>query len=193
MRKTKSALSVILALVLMLSMSVTAFAAEGDPVEVITAGGTGETAVEVTIEPTNFRATVPFVLPVDLAADGTITVAQSGLAISSIINECPLGGIVVVGLDLVEANGWTLEDFTADYKNMKVNSLKYGFQINNENIDPTTKSVALVEAHWPVIANGGSLQIQYDAKLPGFSQAVPTTKIGGVVFTLDFDKVVVEP
>ena len=191
MRKTKSALSVILALVLMLSMGVTAFAAEGDPaVEV--AGGTGETAVEVTIEATNFRATVPFVLPVDLAADGTITVAQSGIA--SIINECPLGGIVVVGLDLVEANGWTLDEFTADYLNMKVNSLKYGFQINNENIDPTTKSVALDGANWPVIENGGSLPIQYDAKLPGFSQAVPTTKIGGVVFTLDFDKVeIVQP
>lgn len=191
MRKTKSALSVVLALVLMLSMGVTAFAAEGDPaVEV--AGGTGETSVEVTIEATNFRATVPFVLPVDLAADGTITVAQSGIA--SIINECPLGGIVVVGLDLVEANGWTLDEFTADYLNMKVNSLKYGFQINNENIDPTTKSVALEATNWPVIANGGSLPIQYDAKLPGFSQGVPTTKIGGVVFTLDFDKVeIVEP
>ena len=41
-------------------------------------------------------------------------------------------------LRLVEANGWTLDEFTADYLNMKVNSLKYGFQINNENIDPTT-------------------------------------------------------
>lgn len=192
MRKTKSVLSLVLALVLMLSMGVTAFAAEGDPVAVETAGATGETAVEVTIQATNFRATVPFVLPVDLAADGTITKAQSGIA--SIINECPLGGIVVVGLELVEANGWTLDEFTADFKNMKVNSLKYGFQINTENIDPTTKTVALAEGNWGVIANGGSLPIEYDAKLPGFSQAVPTTKIGGVVFTLDFDKVeIVEP
>lgn len=192
MRKTKSVVSLVLALVLMLSMGVTVFAAEGDPVAVETAGGAGETAVEVTIEATIFKAEVPYVLPVDLAADGTITVAQSGIA--SVKNLCPLGQIKVVGLDLVEVNGWTLEDFGADYLNMKVNSLKYGFQINTENVDPTTKTVALAEENWGVIANGGSLPIEYDAKLPGFSQAVSTTKIGGVIFTLDFDKVeVVEP
>lgn len=187
MRTNKKVLSLILALALMLTSVVGVFAAEGDPIVVETAGGTGETSVEVTIEATNFRATAPFVLPVDLASDGIITVAESGVA--KIVNECPLGGIVVVGLELVEANGWTLEDFTADYKNMKANSLKHGFQINNENIDPTTKTVALSEGNWGVIENGGSLTITYDAKLPAFSQAVPTTKIGGVIFTLDFDKV----
>lgn len=187
MRTKKSVISLILALVLMLTSAVAVFADEGDPVEVLIAGGTGETAVELTAEATNFRATVPFVLPIDLAADGTITVAESGVA--QIVNECPLGGIVVVGVDLVEANGWTLEDFTADYKNMKVNSLKYGFQINNENVNPSTKTVALATENWGVIENGGSLPITYDAKLPGFSTEIPTTKIGGVIFTLDFDKV----
>lgn len=187
MRTKQSVLTLVMALVLMLTSVSGVFAAEGDPVEVETAGGTGETAIELTAEATNFRATVPFVLPIDLVADGTITVAQSGVA--KIVNECPLGGIVVVGFGLVEANGWALEDFTVDYKNMKVNSLKYGFQINNENVDPTTKTVALAEENWGVIENGGFLPITYDAELPGFSQAVTTTKIGGVVFTLDFDKV----
>ena len=67
MRTKKSVISLILALVLMLTSAVAVFADEGDPVEVLIAGGTGETAVELTAEATNFRATVPFVLPIDLA------------------------------------------------------------------------------------------------------------------------------
>lgn len=39
---------------------------------------------------------------------------------------------------------------------------------------------------FPVIKNGSILPIDYEAKLPAFSTAVPSINIGSVVFTIDF-------
>ncbi len=186
MKTKKSIITLVIALTLMLMSTVGVYAVPGDPVTV--AGGSGETEIMFEVEATNFDARLPFQFLVQQAADGTITTPNSGIV--AIENHNALGGMVVVGLEIVEANGWELVDFTSDFANMKVNAKSYGFQINNENVDPTTRTVALAEENWGVIPNGGSLPITYDAGLPGQSSAVALTKVGGVIFTVDFDKVV---
>lgn len=154
--------------------------------EVTTPDGSGTVPVVLNAEATDFSVTVPLQLPVELLANGTIVCANSGVAV--ITNNSPLGGAVVKSATTSGLGGYSLAEFTDNWAQKKVNTKAFGFQLNTENVNPLDGTVALSGTNWSVIpAGGGTLPINYDAKLPAQSTALTDVTIGQVVFVLGWD------
>lgn len=173
--------AVLVALSLMFTMSVNVLAAE-----VTTPGSSGTTEVTLAAEATDFEATLPLQLTVELLADGTVVCASSGTAV--ITNNSPLGGVVITDVTVSGLNGYSLGEFTDNWAAKKVNTKAFGFQLNTENVNATNGKIAKSDTNWPVIpAGGGTLPINYDAKLPAQSTALTDIIIGQVVFVAGWD------
>lgn len=244
--KLKSILSGVLALTMVLSLNVgSAFATELTPemladvdklntvagtydgtaynvYEGQTEEGKASTAIKVNIAPTILNAKVPIALHVTRTVTGEMLFPDSmdstfkGLA--GITMKSPLGQLRVINAQMFGANLWELEEFNAEFKEMKVNTKKYGFKINgievqkngnvllNNLVEDTIKSTFDINLNtagveefedysftrtgsspFPVITNGSTLPITYEAKLPAMTNTVDNVIVGGVVFTLGFN------
>lgn len=181
MKTSKKLMSLVLVVVLMFAMSVSVFAAD-----VTTAGGSGTVPVELDAAATNFSVTVPLQLPVELLANGTVVCASSGTAL--ITNNSPLGGVLVTDCTVSGLNDYSVGTYTDNWAQKKVNTKQYGFLMNTEQVNAADGKLALNPTNWPVItAAGGTLPINYDAKLPAQSAALTDVVIGQAVFVLGWD------
>lgn len=97
-------------------------------------GGDASTVVTIQADATNFKVTVPIALHVKMAADGTMTYADSmesgKQGAAKIINECDLGMVEITDVEVKEANSWKIAAYTDDFANKKVNTKEYGFKVN---------------------------------------------------------------
>ena len=102
----KKILAAILALTMVFTLGVTAFADNS----ISTAGGTSSVPVKLTTSAAVFSVTVPTAFPVNVASDGTVTVADN----LEITNNSK-GQIKVTGVTVTGKNGWSLVAFDKDF------------------------------------------------------------------------------
>lgn len=144
--------------------------------EITTAGGTNEVPMELTQEPTAFSVTVPTVLPVDISANGEVTVATD----NKIINNS-FGPIEVKGIEIVSLNDWVLQDFETDFKTKKVGIKEYGFQMNGENV--ATNGNCSADSFEPILGKN-EISFSYNANVASQNTAYDKEQIAQVVFTV---------
>ena len=187
MKKTKI-LSGVLTLAMVAAMAVPTFAAD-----ITTDGGNSSVPVELTAEAATFSVTVPTALPIDVAADGTVTVANDVY----IVNNSH-GAVKVTNMTIAGADGWTIVDWdSANMAAEKVGATKVAMTINT---DKTTgaDAITFTEANFPKMdgANDGDtdqMLITYDAKVPAQATELTDLTVANVVFTVGWDTEVVAP
>lgn len=195
-------LSIVFALSLVLSLSVSAFAADID-----TNGGSGSTPVSLSStadgsidgEPaaTAMSVTVPTALPMAVSTNGTVTTADN----CKIVNNS-YGAVRVKSVTISGANGWTLTAFgdKSTLASAKVDGNKLGFaisigggaQFGTDASDANTQT--LISA--PVAGcymtgsgdpNGNTVNVSYSAIVTPLSSAVTAATIANVVFIVEWD------
>ena len=187
--KSKKLLSTILALVMVASLSTTAFALTEAP-GVYESGGNESVPVTLNVAPAIFSVTVPSVLPVSVTADGEVVCAESGEA--RIINYSH-GAVKVTNLEIDAINGWETVDFdNANMHKVAVNSRLFAFTINDEK---TTGADAITfdAANFPVLdgyndTDSDELVIDYDALIAPQNAAVVDMDIANIVFTIAWEE-----
>lgn len=95
--------------------------------------------------------------------------------------EAQAGGSVGATSTVVNDNSGVSDTITTTVKNGKDGKTDLTRVYADYNITPSGDSA------FPIITNGSVLPIDYEAKLPAYSQAVDNVNVGGVVFTVDFN------
>ena len=155
-----------------------------------TDGDGAEVPVSLTAAAATFSVTVPTSLPINIAADGTITVANDAKIIN---NGC--GSVLVTDVKIEGVDDWEIVDFdSANMSKEKVGSHKVAMQIMN---DKTTAddTISFTQANWPAIAGKNDtdtdeLLITYDAKVPAQATALTNVSVCNVTFTVGWDTLV---
>ncbi len=155
--------------------------------DIVTDGGNSSVPVELTAEAATFSVTVPTALPIDVAADGTITVATD----AKIINNSH-GAVKVTNMTIEGVDDWVILDWdTANMASERVGSTKVAMIING---DKTTgdDAITFTDSNFPKMdgKNDGDtdeLPIIYDAKVPAQSVELTNLTIANVVFTVGWD------
>ena len=182
--KKSRILTGVLSLVMVFSMVIPAFA-----VDVDTDGGTGSVPVELTAEAATFSVTVPTALPINVAADGTVTTAND----AKIINNSH-GAVKVTNMTIAGQNSWVVIHYdSANMAAEKVDSKKVAMTING---DKTTgaDAITFTESNFPKMdganaADTDELAITYDAKVPAQATELSNVTVSNVVFTIGWDTV----
>ena len=181
MRNLKKTLTTMLAVIMLVSISAPAFAADTT---------SQSTPVEVTAAAATFNVTVPTTLPISVSATGVVTTASD----AKIVNNS-WGAIKVSGLAITGQNGWSIANFdTTNMSTAKVNAKLIAMSING---DKTTgvDAISFNAVNFPKLDGMNDtatdeLAITYTAKVPAQSTAIASTAIAQVVFTIEWDAVV---
>ena len=173
-------LSLFLAMTMVCSLSMSVMATD-----ITTDGGNSEVPVELTAEAATFSVTVPTALPIDVAADGTVTTADD----AKIVNNSH-GAVMVTNMTIVGADNWEILDWdTADMSSEKVGSAKVAMIINNEKTT-ADDTITFNQANFPKLdgtsdaISTDELAIVYDAKVPAQASAISDLTVANVVFTI---------
>ena len=135
--------------------------------------GDAEVPVELTQEASKFSVSVPTVLPVNMNSEGVITVSTN----NKIINNS-YGPIEVFSVSLTPQNDWELDDFDNDFQNYRVGTQKFGFQINDADVETN----GTCDAIFDVIDGGDETSFTYDAKIAPQNREISDESIATVVF-----------
>ena len=173
MKKSKF-LSLALALVMCASMSVPSFAASST-----NSPGNVDSEVTLTTAAATFSVTVPTQLPINIAADGTVTTATN----AAIVNNGN-GPVNVTNVSVNVKNGWAIAAWGKDFSSTPTGTKEFTMQLNGANVT-TNGSVALTG--FPTIAGGDSLALTYDADAATQANAVNATGIADVVITVGWN------
>lgn len=183
----KKIVSLFLSFSLILSLTTTAFATN-----ITTNGGTQNVPVELTQDSTTFSVIVPTALPIVVSADGTVTTATD----VKIVNNSP--GAVKVTNMTISSEDWEEVDYDSiDVAALQTDSYVLAMSING---DKTTgdDTISFTASNWPKLdgkndADSDELPISYDAKLSIQTAENNEVQIATVVFTIGWDKEVVNP
>lgn len=171
--KNKSILATLLSLALAINCVTQAFAEEvDDPVKM-------DTPVNVTAEAMEFSVMVPTSLPVNVAADGTISVADNAA-----IENNSYGPVKITNVVVTPATGWALMDFDTDVSTIPMNSKKIGLKLQNNKVN-TDGTVSL--QGFGTINGGIGLELSYDAIVGGFSTDT-NVSAASVTITIGWDE-----
>ncbi len=181
MRKITRALALLLCMSMALGQ--TAFAAG-----VNTSGGDGTVPVELTAEATTFKVRVPTILPVDVDADGVVTVADD----ARLVNESA-GPVRVSNVAVTNENGWELQDWDSFVpEKAKVDAKQYAMVIRDDKSDGSDNGLAFDPNHWPVMTaagtSGAAVDVIYDSKVAPQSSILTDMTMGLAVFTLGWEE-----
>lgn len=182
--KKKNVVSLAMVCVMVLGLGITSLAA---PV-IESSGGTGNSAVEVSVEVPTFSVTVPTNLAVNMDKDGMVSTADN----AKIINNSH-GAVKVnnVEIEAVESEEWTMVSFQTDMTKVKADSKQMGFMINDCETDAEGQ-IAFDAAKFPKLdgentSDSDELSIDYDAVLSPSSETITDKKIADVIFTIGWD------
>jgi len=198
----KKFVPIVLALCMVFTMSVTAFAAEVD-----TDGGAGSAPVYLSSTEdgsidgvpaaTAMSVTVPTALPIAMSQAGDVTTADN----CRIINHS-YGAVRVKSVTITAANGWSLTAFgdKSTLAGEKVDSDKLGFAISigggQQAATDASDSSAQMLISTPIdgcymsgIGNpaGSSVAVDYSAIVTPLSAPVTNANIADVVFVIEWD------
>ena len=166
----KKIVSLFLSFSLILSLTTTAFATN-----ITTNGGTQNVPVELTQDSTTFSVIVPTVLPVSVDGMGEVTVSTN----NKIVNNS-FGPVEVKSVKVDPQNDWELFAFTTDFKQLKVGSKSFGFQINGMNVNTNGNCLA----NFDIIEGNSEISFTYDAKIAPQNREVNRESIANVIFTV---------
>lgn len=193
----KKRISLLLALVLVLSMGTSVFAAP-------TQGGTttpatpAQSKVELTGEATLFSVTVPMTLPLVMNPQrGVVTTP------GNIVNNS-YGPVEIVKEEITAVTGWTLVPFATDMTKENVGSNKLGFCLNGNETDSSGDSFIFFDKTTkvdsatftggsriipgvPALGDSQTYTIAYRAAVPARAEAFDAATIAHVVFTFAWD------
>lgn len=183
----KKYLSGILAFTMLVCLTIPVFATE-----LTTAGGDSSVPVTLTSTSATFSVTVPTALPIVVSADGTVTTATD----VKIVNNSP--GAVKVTNMTISSEDWEEVDYDSiDVAALQTDSYVLAMSING---DKTTgdDTISFTASNWPKLdgkndADSDELPISYDAKLSIQTSENNEVQIATVVFTIGWDKEVVNP
>lgn len=171
-----------IALVLMMGMSGNVFA------DITTSGGTGSSDVLLTEDATTFSVTVPVQLPVSVAADGSVTVADN----AKIVNNS-YGSVKVANVQITPVGSWSVVSYDTDMSGVKVGAKELGFTINTCKTQ-NDGSFSFDAAQFPVLdganaTDSDELALVYSAKVPAQKTAIAAgTTIATAVFTVGWNE-----
>jgi len=198
----KKITTTILALAMILSLSVSAFAAAPSAATqatpgITTSGGTDTTEVQLVIGTGDgtsdggsgsgaFSVTVPTVLPFAVANDGTVSVASN----AKIINGSS-GPVKVTSVTATGANGWAIVANGTNFKTVPMNTKSFTLTLNGDNFPAaaanTASALSLTGASWPSIAgDNGELALIYSGAFASQTSNL-NVKVADVVFTVAWD------
>lgn len=166
----KKIVSLFLSFSLILSLTTTAFATN-----VTTNGGSQNVPVELTQDSTTFSVTVPTVLPVSVGGMGEVTVSTN----NKIVNNS-FGPVEVKSVKVDPQNDWELFAFNTDFKQLKVGSKSFGFQINGMNVNTSGNCLA----NFDIIEGNSEISFTYDAKIAPQNREISRESIANVIFTV---------
>jgi hypothetical protein len=177
----KKLTSIILSLILHLSLSATALAAD-----VTTAGGTGQTPVTLTAAATRFSVTVPTSLPISVDEDGNVTTATT----AKIVNN-GYGSVKVTGMTVTAGTGWTIAAYDTDMLSEKVGAKKVGLYVNGD-YTKSDGTITFTSSKYPALSGANAaatdeLAITYDAAVPAQASALSGMTVATVVFTIGWN------
>ena len=177
MRHLKTAAKAALVFVLCLMAVFSSFAV--DPV-ITTAGSSASSTVTLTVAAAAFSVTVPTSLPVNVAADGTVTVS----ATNPKLRNNSAGPVRVTDIAINGNNGWSVIDYTADLSAVAVNTKQLALSINGKKA-VSEKSAML--ASFTAIETSGEQEFTYAANIPAQSAAISGVEVASVTFTIGWD------
>lgn len=180
MNKFKKIASLVLAFAMVLSLGVTAFAAN----DINTAGNDATVPVVLTAAAAKFSVTVPTSLPISVDADGNVTTATD----VKIVNHSH-GMVEVQDLEVSGANSWsTISYDSADVGALPVGSKMIALEIHGEKTTGANANT-FTKTGWAAMdaANATAtdeLPFTYAAHIPAQATALSGDTVANVVFTV---------
>ena len=162
----------IIALAVCLSLSCRPAVAAGDETELAS-------RVSLTAQATTFSVTVPAVLPVALAADGSVVCATD----AKIVNHSG-APVVVSSIEINGLDGWDVLDY--DSFSAARGAKAISMRINGVGVADGV--IATDGEGFPPIAAENELTLEYEAKVAPQAVAITTaTGVAEVIFTVCWD------
>lgn len=137
----------------------------------------------LTADQTLFGFSFPTDIPIHQLSDFTV-VTPSDL---QIINLSAAGQILITSVNVVGLDNWVTEDFATDFKQMKVNSKKFGLSLNGNRADKSTNNIPTQGDLATPIKPGESRNLVVDFKMSGQSKQI-TNSPAQILITLDWYK-----
>lgn len=153
--------------------------------EVLKNSATSEQAANIIInsEATNFDFIAPIAFNISMLSTGEIRVGSD----YHLVNNCAMGPIKIVSIQVNPAYEYSIVENTHDFKNSKAGTKIFGMTINSQEVS-TNGNVVLNGSLKEVIRNKESKGLVIDIKLPAQDKTFKNV-IAAVVFTVDFDKI----
>ena len=177
--KKQKWLSAALAAVFSLSLASGALAAEVDlDYDAATNTASGSSLVSLTAEAATFSVTVPYAIPIHVAATGEVTVGDVTIRNNS---GAP---VQLDSIHVTPKSPWLLDAWT-DYAATPADAKRFCFQINSAAAEADGSMDAAAVLPGPIPA-GTAETLPCDARLPARTQAVQDVQIASVLFVVSW-------
>ena len=173
----KKIITTVLALCLVFTMAVPAFADSGS---ITTAGGSSSVPVTLTTSAATFSVTVPTGFPISVSSDGTVTCASNLKIVNNSKGQIKVSSVAIEG-----KNSWTLVDFTTDFSKKAANTKEFGFKLEGKNVP--SSGTADISSFAAIDGNGGEMALTYDANIAVQATELVDAKIADAVFTIGWN------
>ncbi len=183
----KKIVSIVMALAMVLGMSAMAFAAP-----IATSGGSGAVPVTLSSTAATFSVTLPTALPVTLAADGTVTVADNCVITNNSSGSIKITSITVAG----NADpAWTKVAFSSvdTFKGYQVDSNQFALKLGatagamQDSYSELTAAGGIISTSISGTSGSNTLPVIYDALVSGTSTSLSNQTIANVTFVATWD------
>lgn len=153
--------------------------------EILKKNTSSEQAANIIInsEAINFDFIAPIAFNISMLSTGEIIVGSD----YQLVNNCAMGPIKIVNIQVNPAYEYSIVENTHDFKNSKAGTKIFGMTINSQEVS-TNGNVVLNDSLKEVIRNKESKGLLIDIKLPAQDKNFKNA-IAAVVFTVDFDKI----
>jgi hypothetical protein len=168
----KKILGIGLAAVMAFSASAMAVSAA----EINQSGGSGTSRVELSVNASPLKVTVPSVLPIWVDSDNNMTVATDAK-----ITNLSAAPVEVTDLSVTGDNGWSVVPFDTDFTKVPVDTKQYGMTMYNDDVVDGV-NVGLFGR----LDGGAFKDVVYDGNVAIQSSDINKFDIGHVVFTVAY-------
>ena len=168
----KKILGIGLAAVMAFSASAMAVSAA----EINQSGGSGTSRVELSVNASPLKVTVPSVLPIWVDSDNNVTVATNAK-----ITNLSAAPVEVTDLSVTGDNGWSVVPFNTDFTKVPVDTKQYGMTMYDDDV-VNGVNVGLFGR----LDGGAFKDVVYDGNVAIQSSDINKFDIGHVVFTVAY-------
>lgn len=171
-----------------LEKKVNEYKAANDNTQKVDENGAADIPITVAREAATFSVTVPTSLPVTVAADGTVTVADNAT-----IENNGSGAVCVKNVKVTASENWALASFDKSAMLKEApGTKKVGLSITMGSKTAATSAAGQSEDIGSydntdiTIAAGNKLKVTYDATIPAQPNGLAQEQAASVIFTIDW-------